>query len=165
MLLLPRSRSTARSGMSVWSQSPIHRECFCYIQRVQFIDRACAPVAIPYSSGMLLLLASDLHAGGVCQGFVAIPYSSGMLLLLHFLSDWSLVRQEASQSPIHRECFCYQDHGRRPDQGCRCGRNPLFIGNAFATSALTVGIHVIRGDVGRNPLFIGNAFATVPALP
>ena len=65
-------------------------------------------VAIPYSSGMLLLLFEeeeiDLDPYG--QNMVAIPYSSGMLLL-------------PGRGPIIAR------HHRR--------RNPLFIGNAFAT--------------------------------
>ena len=38
-------------------------------------------VAIPYSSGMLLLRHQSQDVGGADP--VAIPYSSGMLLLLH----------------------------------------------------------------------------------
>ena len=63
---------------------------------------------------------------------VAIPYSSGMLLL--------------------------QGGSDRGGRGRRRRRNPLFIGNAFATDEDTLA-HYTPPE-GRNPLFIGNAFAT-----
>ena len=39
-------------------------------------------------------------------------------------------------------------------------RNPLFIGNAFATEQLANHPGTGAAVIGRNPLFIGNAFAT-----
>ena len=93
-------------------------------------------VAIPYSSGMLLL-PKELNQAGEDGWEVAIPYSSGMLLLRH---------------SRHRG-------GRVPTAQCR---NPLFIGNAFATGLERV---VDPGGRRRNPLFIGNAFATTIEVP
>ena len=122
--------------LTTMSQSPIHRECFCY---PRYAPRRRGPaalgVAIPYSSGMLLLplatavgllspsscrnplfignafatkpMASAWWMGGCYR--VAIPYSSGMLLLPQCNPSW------------------------RTKQPAR--RNPLFIGNAFATGA------------------------------
>ena len=112
------------------SQSPIHRECFCYItsagtttpatsRNPLFIGNAFATeldppdvsqevwdVAIPYSSGMLLLLQAAAVRLAYEDLRVAIPYSSGMLLLPSDLGIDS-VSSHLSQSPIHRECFCY----------------------------------------------------------
>ena len=117
------------------SQSPIHRECFCYNSDL-FAGPDAAPshVAIPYSSGMLLLPSSMPGASVPCRGEVAIPYSSGMFLLLH-----------ASVG------------GNR---GLWGRRNPLFIGNAFATGRGRGHDQDTATGLRRNPLFIGNAFAT-----
>ena len=110
MLLLQCLRS--RDGFrAMLSQSPIHRECFCYFHR-GYARCVCRfrghPVAIPYSSGMLLLLP--------CQ---PLPPVGGY--------------PPTSQSPIHRECFCYVVGSPR-GEFVWAGRNPLFIGNAFATA-------------------------------
>ena len=96
-----------------------------------------------------------------------------------------LVRFWKSQSPIHRECFCYYEPFADERALEQIGRNPLFIGNAFATTSPKLGSvnrsqvaipyssgmlllpytllwanRAARIGVGRNPLFIGNAFAT-----
>ena len=120
------------------SQSPIHWECFCYRQSHQTGRRQLrSQVAIPYSSGMLLLPGAGTFTADeqAKSTVVAIPYSSGMLLLLpslgrcirYYVRGWSVaipyssgmlllrgrprtMREptlEMSQSPIHRECFCY----------------------------------------------------------
>ena len=65
---------------------------------------------------------------------VAIPYSSGMLLLHRYFPK------------------------QFPNGYWR--RNPLFIGNAFATAQVVEQFAVAGGTLRRNPLFIGNAFAT-----
>ena len=104
--------------------------CNYFVMNVAYTDN----VAIPYSSGMLLLLALTL---GVLLGFsilVAIPYSSGMLLLHRYFPK------------------------QFPNGYWR--RNPLFIGNAFATAQVVEQFAVAGGTLRRNPLFIGNAFAT-----
>ena len=141
------------------SQSPIHRECFCY-RYPPLRSYPQTTVAIPYSSGMLLLLVHRRPSNGKGNK-VAIPYSSGMLLLLGrplprvsrqrhsrnplFIGNAFATNSSAtwrympsgrrSQSPIHRECFCYIT--KRNLHRVRRGgsRNPLFIGNAFATMA------------------------------
>ena len=146
------------SGMLLLHHESTNQRC-----KVLFAE---LPVAIPYSSGMLLLLPA-----GICPrsgdnfwcNKVAIPYSSGMLLLppscatagrtggrrnplfignafATYLLFGVLPRylnppDQASQSPIHRECFCYPSS--TPLSSAMTGknsRNPLFIGNAFATS-------------------------------
>ena len=119
---------------------------------------AYGAVAIPYSSGMLLLLDVAVDMTKTQQRvYVAIPYSSGMLLLHRprtrtssrslntsrnplfignaFATKKTVIEahvRDRSQSPIHRECFCYKaaqwSGGTWPRR-----RNPLFIGNAFAT--------------------------------
>ena len=38
---------------------------------------------------------------------VAIPYSSGMFLLRGWATARLTLERVLSQSPIHRECFCY----------------------------------------------------------
>ena len=66
-----------------------------------------AEVAIPYSSGMLLLhMRAPVDSAKATS--VAIPYSSGMLLLRVAVTNFNVaVNEKWSQSPIHRECFCY----------------------------------------------------------
>ena len=118
------------------SQSPIHRECFCYSEDIVcsteviiddsrnplFIGNAFATewlkadvafykgVAIPYSSGMLLLPPPvDRRRAVSIPLFVAIPYSSGMLLLRDPVTGAGANGHQGSQSPIHRECFCYSN--------------------------------------------------------
>ena len=122
-----------------WFQSPIHRERFSDIWGASvssssatsfnplFIGNAFATghvvipsaskstrlVAIPYSSGMLLLHSRRESQGSkrkLNRPGVAIPYSSGMLLL-------HIPKAEKQAIIAHR-------------------RNPLFIGNAFATTCL-----------------------------
>ena len=150
------------------SQSPIHRECFCYrgkhVDEITFVPS----VAIPYSSGMFLLLASPcllraaarrgcrnpLFIGNVfatsCLPMsrvanrksctpVAIPYSSGMFLLpAERSTTWSA--------------------------RSRC-RNPLFIGNAFATRRFVIRCEDRMTSLSQSPIhrecFCYSRFANV----
>ena len=151
------------------SQSPIHRECFCYANGPVLPRLASRrSVAIPYSSGMLLLRAL-LVMGGIwivgrrnplfignafatggafpprCHQThsVAIPYSSGMLLLLDCLSLWSAPRDHPVAIPYSSGMLllhCKVIAGKRSTW--RISRNPLFIGNAFAT-------HYTPGDIDQ----------------
>ena len=215
MLLLPRSRSRAAvtatphhsrnplfignafatlsacagmdAGLSYGeSQSPIHRECFCYQLRwpEPYHPSAGWWVAIPYSSGTLLLQLARRLTGSAtspCRNplFIGNAFATS-------LGERPARRGPRSQSPIHRECFCYCGYKRRltcpilvvaipyssgmlllpsgltapRHRPSTSGRNPLFIGNAFATQVARLPER--SPELGRNPLFIGNAFATFP---
>ena len=74
-------------------------------------EKLIEKVAIPYSSGMLLLRQPNqpATAGNRRLVVVAIPYSSGMLLLRINHKRQAFGLPSTSQSPIHRECFCYWD--------------------------------------------------------
>ena len=141
------------------------------------------PVAIPYSSGMLLLLGLRAGAGGGARR--RNPLFIGNAFATMGGQSVSVNIRWSSQSPIHRECFCYTSGSKRlksspfgvaipyssgmlllpsriaqvGGRSCLTCRNPLFIGNAFAT--FPWGRHRRDTFFSRNPLFIGNAFATV----
>ena len=81
LLLLPQGGGD--KPPAGWSQSPIHRECFCYMAALFALPKSRS-VAIPYSSGMLLLPDRENILTTKRAACVAIPYSSGMLLLLAY---------------------------------------------------------------------------------
>ncbi len=157
-----KSRNSTLPCKRQKSQSPIHRKCFCYSginshQTVLFLLKSRNPLFI--GNAFATPFPQRLVAGEA--GSVAIPYSSGMLLLPRSRSTARSGMSVWSQSPIHRECFCYMVIVAIFLAGVAASRNPLFIGNAFATVGTTRCMGRVCFLLCRNPLFIGNAFATI----
>ena len=121
-------------GNVTLSQSPIHRECFCYPCKIQggflFVSVSRNPLFIgnAFATNPPLRLQQSFAAG---RNPLFIGNAFATVHDLDLPDAWRWM----SQSPIHRECFCYWYTTRTPT--CPTGsipcRNPLFIGNAFAT--------------------------------
>ena len=79
MLLLLGVRFVLRTELYSKVAIPYSSGMLLLPNGVPSIDRALLGVAIPYSSGMLLLRMCATSPSGIRS--VAIPYSSGMLLL------------------------------------------------------------------------------------
>ena len=117
-------------------------------------------VAIPYSSGMLLLHRALQRLKDAKNLASRNPLFIGNAFATDAMDAYDC-ESEASQSPIHRECFCYRGLPSPGSVKVFVGRNPLFIGNAFATNNRST--WRLKAVSCRNPLFIGNAFATCSA--
>ena len=158
LLLLDLRRQVVQARMQ--SQSPIHRECFCYLLGRGGLS-LCQFSRNPLFIGNAFATENDIvHPCGCVTS--RNPLFIGNAFATRTLYNTDVWLAFMSQSPIHRECFCYNAIFLAAIAALKQVAIPYSSGMLLLpvvgqhTPLLTAGL----GGSGRNPLFIGNAFAT-----